>query len=166
MAVDLQTKTFCSVEGCDNPSRRLGWCSAHSSRWYRHGSPTREPEPRPLRTCEVEGCERRHDARGMCSLHRARWARHGDPLVAIYASKGSTDITYSAAHRRITALFGKATEQDCVDCGGPASQWSFDHDAEIVRVDDNRGFPYSPDPSFYNPRCIPCHRIYDCGARR
>lgn len=30
---------FCSINGCEKPARRRGWCSAHHSRWRRHGSP-------------------------------------------------------------------------------------------------------------------------------
>jgi len=34
----------CSIEGCEKPSEKRGWCSMHYSRWRRHGSlnaPTR-----------------------------------------------------------------------------------------------------------------------------
>jgi hypothetical protein len=29
----------CSVDGCDNPARKRGWCAAHYSQQYRTGSP-------------------------------------------------------------------------------------------------------------------------------
>lgn len=37
---------ICSIDGCDRPSRRRGWCTMHYSRWYEHGT-TDKPRPRP-----------------------------------------------------------------------------------------------------------------------
>lgn len=34
----MTTRT-CSVDGCESPSRRRGWCSKHYQRWYAHGDP-------------------------------------------------------------------------------------------------------------------------------
>ena len=30
---------MCSIEGCDKPVDSRGWCSAHYTRWLRHGDP-------------------------------------------------------------------------------------------------------------------------------
>ena len=29
----------CSIDGCEKPRKARGWCSAHWSRWHRHGDP-------------------------------------------------------------------------------------------------------------------------------
>lgn len=31
---------ICSITGCSKPVKHKGWCSAHYSRWVRHGDPT------------------------------------------------------------------------------------------------------------------------------
>lgn len=47
--------TPCSVEGCDNPQARRGWCQGHYARWRRHGDvnhggPVKKYRPRGLDT--------------------------------------------------------------------------------------------------------------------
>lgn len=32
-------KPKCSIDQCENPSEKRGWCRAHYLRWYRHGDP-------------------------------------------------------------------------------------------------------------------------------
>ena len=41
----------CSIEGCDRPVDRRGWCLRHYGRWYRHGDPLagRGPSGLPIR---------------------------------------------------------------------------------------------------------------------
>ena len=67
---------------------------------------------------------------------------------------------YMAAHARVWAAKGAAADQRCIDCGGRAQQWSYDHEDpnEFRRPD---GAPYSGDPVHYDARCIPCHRRFD-----
>lgn len=33
----MAVSRICSVEGCDKPARRRGWCDMHYGRWWRHG---------------------------------------------------------------------------------------------------------------------------------
>lgn len=35
----MAVKKLCKVDGCENPSRRRGWCNAHYHRWKAHGDP-------------------------------------------------------------------------------------------------------------------------------
>lgn len=66
------SKTTCSIDGCDKPSRSRGWCHAHYERW-RQTQPT-------SRTCSIDGCDLRPFGRGWCKKHHTRWLRHGDPF--------------------------------------------------------------------------------------
>jgi HNH endonuclease len=36
----IRPKKLCSVQGCERPSRRRGWCARHYWRWATHGDPT------------------------------------------------------------------------------------------------------------------------------
>jgi hypothetical protein len=46
-----------------------------------------------------------------------------------------------------------------VDCGLPAQDWSYNHDAE-AEIDSPDG-PYALDADHYSPRCKPCHIALD-----
>lgn len=82
----------CSVDGCESPSRRRGWCASHYAQARRTGGePTpflwkwgqAEPRPkvnrrpRPERFCEVDGCGAKHEALGYCIKHVTRLRRNG-----------------------------------------------------------------------------------------
>ncbi len=76
------TKGTCSVDGCDRPSRKRGWCTLHYGRWRAHGDPLwKREKPR----CRVEHCEKPAKTYGWCGMHYQRWRRHGD--VAIVAHR-------------------------------------------------------------------------------
>ena len=70
--------TTCSIAGCEKPRKARGWCSAHWSRWQRHGDPAYQ---RPKPDCSIEDCERGQYARGWCNRHYQRWRNNGDPLA-------------------------------------------------------------------------------------
>ena len=52
-------------------------------------------------------------------------------------------------HHRIMKQFGKASDQICSDCDGPASDWSLIHGRDDEDVNN------------YEPRCRKCHMVYD-----
>jgi hypothetical protein len=62
-------------------------------------------------------------------------------------------IGYRAAHARVVAARGKASERACVDCAGVAMDWSHRHGTALS------------DPANYDPRCRKCHSAYDRPAR-
>lgn len=74
-------------------------------------------------------------------------------------------IAYTTAHQRVWRLRGAAAAHACVDCGGTADQWAYDHDDPSELLDE-RGRPYSLDPAHYAPRCLSCHRKHDLKASR
>lgn len=70
---------------------------------------------------------------------------------------------YSTAHRRVRAARGKAFEFRCIDCGGVAEEWSYNHRdpnplTEIIR---GREVHYSANVENYDPRCRSCHQEFD-----
>lgn len=67
----------CSVEGCEKSHYGKGWCSAHYTRWRRHGDPE-WAAPAPARRCAVEGCMLPWRTREWCYMHYQRLMRHGD----------------------------------------------------------------------------------------
>jgi hypothetical protein len=76
---------------------------------------------------------------------------------------------YQVAHQRVKAIRGKATGYRCVDCKGPASEWSLKAEAKrigethIVNV-DGKAMEFTGCTADYEPRCSNCHRSED--ARR
>lgn len=120
--------------------------------------------------CSVEGCDKRarSNADGsFCGMHKARLRRHG----AVGPSKslvGSDNIKYRAAHARVQAARGSASDLIC-ECGDTAEQWAYNHSCprELVelrfdpRSGDYREMRYSPDPNSYDPMCRTCHTKRD-----
>ena len=65
------------------------------------------------------------------------------------ASRRQAQPGYIARHARMRKIRGRARDLPCVDCGGPAREWSQRRDTDGL------------DPFDYDPRCPPCHRAYD-----
>lgn len=59
------------------------------------------------------------------------------------------DSKYHLDHANVRAARGKASMQDCIDCGKFALDWSHRHDTD------------PSDPNNYDPRCRSCHNKYD-----
>lgn len=80
-------------------------------------------------------------------------------FVKNHDKRGRTDLRgknlkkvvgYGAVHVRLRTRIGPASAFACADCGGPAAHWSYKHKTG-----------YSEDLADYEPRCVPCHRIFD-----
>lgn len=125
--------------------------------------------------CSIPDCTKGGKiARGWCSRHYKRWQIHGDPLFVHPFAAGpgraganhpmwkARSIGYTAAHLRISAEKGPAREYACVDCAGPAAEWSYTG-ADPAPLTDDVGRTYSDDPAFYVARCASCHRRHDGG---
>ncbi len=72
-------------------------------------------------------------------------------------------VDYTAAHGRVKTEHGLASTHLCVDCLGPAMDWSYDHADPGERI-DQRGRPYSMKQEHYWPRCRFCHKFFDLQA--
>ena len=92
----------------------------------------------------------------MCEAHYYRIRRNGtlDPKPM------RTDLSYRGAHTRIAKSLGAARNHACVDCGGNARHWSYNH-ADPGEMINHKGYRYSIDPQFYEPRCPTCHVRHD-----
>lgn len=84
--------------------------------------------------------------------------------IAGLARKPDADIGYAGAHARVKYDRGRAAEHSCVDCGKQAKDWSLRRDAPVTLAGPTRAgiiCRYSANPNDYDPRCRPCHAIYD-----
>lgn len=74
-------------------------------------------------------------------------------------------VSYRAMHNRVERERGKAKGHTCVDCLGPAHEWSLDEaqDDDLIDVHPTSGSPlrYSMDVARYVPRCRTDHRAHD-----
>lgn len=164
----------CRMDGCGRESRGRGLCSTHWLRWRKHGDPTVVLQPgvdySVTPTCSVEGCHDQAKARLLCAKHYRRWRTHGDPL-AVSELRGrplTGPATWYTVHKRLERQRGSARDHACVDCGGPAREWSYDHTDPDALTCDVRGsvLAYSLDLDRYEPRCVRCHRRFDATYRR
>jgi hypothetical protein len=166
---------------CANAGRlKRGLCNMHYHRWRTHGDPLTVREQIVRCTIVENGvpCFGKHDSRGWCAMHWRRWSKHGDPLVVHpqgfkpgaqtgpqSASWKGADIGYPAAHMRVRALHGKASDWPCsAQCGKQAREWAYCHDSSVEKTGwtkDRRGGqqlkPFSPDDFDYVPLCHSCH---------
>lgn len=149
----------CAVVGCEKPQHAKGFCSAHATRLKRCGDPL-APRKRATHAgllCEVEGCGQPRRKVTFCAAHYAQRSASGTaaPFVWKWGDGG-----YVPSHRRLARVLGRAAERTCVDCGGTAAHWSYEHNDPAERL-DGRGSPYSRKPECYAPRCAKCHRRFD-----
>jgi hypothetical protein len=61
---------------------------------------------------------------------------------------------YQAQHIAVYKAFGNAKDYACIDCDGPALDWSHEHDTDPWDVNN------------YWPRCRRHHLLYDSDAHR
>lgn len=135
-------------------------------------------------SCAVDGCpnDPTHLARdgkvsgdrAWCPTHYARWRKTGSPFGLRKAGspglpgdchpmwKGD-DAGYDAIHLRLRARRGPATQSSCIDCGGPADQWSYTKDCPNEKREERQGrvHAYSTDLNRYVARCFSCHTLFD-----
>ena len=72
---------LCSIEGCQTPHRKRGWCTLHYDRWRAHGDPLYERTPQGHRRVDAQGYVVVTFAGQVYLEHRLVWeATHG-PLL-------------------------------------------------------------------------------------
>lgn len=154
----------CQVEGCAKPVHSKGMCSAHTTRATRYGDPLAPKLRNPNEgDCGVEDCSQPMRKVGLCANHYAMQRTDGEIREWRFKwGDGGYISTHSWIHRRK----GPARDHDCVDCGNPAAEWSYNHTDPDALTCPGRGSLYSRNVDCYDPRCIPCHRSYDRAHRQ
>lgn len=128
--------------------------------------------------CTIDGCDKPtvHLGLGLCEPHRSKYRRYGDPTVVkprggARAPSGPGHYLwkdtpgYAAAHYRVRNARGPAAEHPCAGCDQPAAEWSYTGGDPAEITCPKSGNRYSTDPTFYVPRCAPCHREFDAAKR-
>ena len=88
--------------------------------------------------------------------------RHGrSKSCGCLRRNGRMVATYEAAHARVRAAKGPAKDHCCIDCGGPALQWSYNRTDPTPHICGRRDLEYSFNTDCYEPRCSPCHKLFD-----
>lgn len=166
------SESTCAVDGCDRDAEVRGWCNGHYHRQRRTGNAGPPFRPRSPDYCCIVKCGRPCYTRGLCSMHYQRWRSHGDPLhERVYVKGegapgwGGDDITYVSAHFRVRRTKGPASGYTCVQCGGKASEWAYDHQDPNEQIEKGKG-PYSTKIDHYRPMCGRCHTRMDCDPMR
>lgn len=172
----------CPVDECPKDTHRGGYCYAHYMKNWRYGTPT--PTHRYRRSENLLGQRIGHllvlgyETEGwwvcMCDcgevVTRQAGTLNRDRRDGVPSSCGSKelhgrrdDISYGSAHCRVRSDRGPASDHACVDCQGPARQWSYAHGDPDELVEN--GLRYSVRPEHYEPRCISCHMLLDLSVR-
>lgn len=174
-------KRTCTIDGCNKPARTKSaeLCKMHYHRQYRNGSAGETAERKRKQrnpSCSIEECTKPDKESGLCAMHGIRLRRHGSPMVVIEPKDramptgpnhhmwAGLDVGYGGAHERVRALHGPASKHRCIECSGPASHWSYNHDDPAPSQEQVRGgyvVAYSQSPEHYSPRCVPCHKRFD-----
>lgn len=180
----------CTVDGCERPIKRprSGLCYGHYMKQWRHGD-VHHQQAHPhadlaghrygalialeyVPTSEAPGVSM---WRCSCDCGATSLVRAGDLRSGNVVSCGNRPVhsrldivEYSTAHDRVRRAKGSATLHACVDCAGPARQWSYDHaDPDELFSSKVKGSPaYSLDVEHYVARCVPCHRRFDLARAR
>lgn len=169
----------CSVVQCDKPIKRAGFCYGHYMKNWRYGTPTPDFSPTYVDiTGERYGLLTVVERRGskwlcVCDCGSTRTVNAGElnrtgdrNSCGNRDHRWTSDAGYGAAHRRVMTKRGKASAHRCIDCGGRAYHWSYNHRDPNELHDEtmsDRAVAYSLDWSYYEPRCVPCHKAFDLG---
>lgn len=172
---------ICSVAGCDKTPRTRDLCYSHYMKAWRYGTPEPEHAPnwqdlRGQRFGTLNVTDARSGRFWVCRCDCGESALRTTNALLTGGDKCRCSTpgkhypvqvpSYRTAHCRVRHTRGSAKRQVCVDCGKPATQWSYDHADPAEIVGTHAGYPvhYSPDPSHYEPRCTSCHKVFDLKA--
>jgi hypothetical protein len=152
----------CSLPDCDEGHYAKDLCRFHYRRQQKTGDSRADIPKRGWgqQDCQFPGCAEPHDAGGYCNKHWRRQYKHGDPAHVEKAGWRGDAVGYTAMHERIYRMYGPAADHACQRCGGPATDWAYDHADPNERREVGKG-PYSTDPAHYMALCHSCHMKLD-----
>lgn len=165
----------CSLPDCSRPIKRHGYCYRHYMKWWRYGDPAwTQPKRRRDLTGERFGLlvviKELDPSHWLCRCECGNETRvRGSSLTSggtVTCNQTEAKhrraewVDYSGAHSRVRYDKGPASAHRCVDCGGPAAEWSYDH-SDPNELHSDKGYAYSLDSDHYQPRCAQCHRTFD-----
>lgn len=162
----------CAVEDCGKGIRSRGHCYAHYMKLWRYGDAEYQrtwdradlsgQRFGALVAIRTEGiywickCDCGKEAKALVGdLNRRSKSSCGDRS----AHRREALVGYGAMHCRLRTDRGRAADYLCIDCGEWAAQWSYDHADPDGLMDGS--LPYSLKSSHYDPRCVPCHKLFD-----
>lgn len=158
----------CTVDGCERKPAGNGLCKYHWKKNKLYGDPLGKSSYKPTKsTCTIAGCERPYHSNGYCNYHGYRAEKYGTPLAqgpGKHAGRNRMEVpSYAGMHKRIFYDKGAASKHQCVDCRRPAKEWSYKGGAPNEYWELTRGcnLAYTTDQSYYEPRCVKCHRRKD-----
>lgn len=170
----------CTVDGCSTDVKRLGLCYAHYMKNWRYGTPTPQHDVKWMdlagQRFDLLTVVERRGSKWYCTCEcgGSREVLAGDLNRTGRKSCGDRSkhptrrppetLTYRGSHDRMRHLSGSAKLHTCMDCGKPAQQWSYNHKDphELLEYGLSAGLlPYSLDHTYYEPRCISCHKLFD-----
>lgn len=102
----MQATRTCTIDGCERPARRRGWCGAHHQRFLRHGDPLGGGPDRAAAppVCVVEGCDKAPVGRGLCNSHwkadRLADSEYRERKNAAWRAWAETHADQRAAYQR------------------------------------------------------------------
>jgi hypothetical protein len=150
-------RMLCSAPECQNrATRNPQLCETHALRLAKG-----QDLATPVRTKRGKGAACKVPARGgrgMCPMHYER-DKKGTPLDAPHHNDVHKWVKISGAHARCRALWGPASQYQCVACENAAADWAYDgtDPGYLLSFDRHRGLRYSIYPEFYMPMCKRCH---------
>lgn len=129
-----------------------------------------------MKTCrlcptEIGNKKGRPNTTGLCRTHAVmefKKNRNGQPVDKSHWNYKEV-VEYRAAHDRIKYALGPASDNDCVDCGRQARDWSLIPEATDVLISQkgsSAGLAYSLNVDDYVARCRSCHKTLDLSARK
>lgn len=152
----------CSVGPCTNAHEAHGLCRTHIPRQRRGRSVDETPVRHyGMRECEVPGCEEPHVAGGYCTGHYQRVRKTGDVRADVPLRRPTDTPGYNTAHQRVRAARGAASQYPCAGCGGPATDWCYDHSDPAELTEPKHGSRYSLNVECYLAPCKSCERRAD-----
>ena len=131
--------------------------------------PCHSPHPIRRMNCTIEDCSRPGKAKNLCNTHYQAWWISQPKENRSYTKGGRPRkdvVSYWGMHGRLKVNKGSASKHQCIDCGTPANDWTWNNSCSnvlygVARKDRPNLNPYCVHLEHYEARCTSCHMIFD-----